>query len=231
MGALASLGDPEFIASVRAEVEAGRCEYMQLAADMDLVALESATNFVAIDVGGGDRARRLLELLQARGVFVRMPGVAPWIGASASLSALRRSAACSPSAFATRSRPSATRLDVGREPERMTRARKVPIAVDIGGTFTDVAIAVGDGFVTAKIPTTPSDPVRGVMDAIAVALDRAGLAPGDVASVVHGTTLATNALIERKGATVGLITTEASRHPRDSLRASLRPVRHLSRQA
>ena len=77
VGALASLGDPEFIASVRAEVEAGRCEYMQLAADMDLVALESATNFVAIDVGGGDRARRLLELLQARGVFVRMPGVAP----------------------------------------------------------------------------------------------------------------------------------------------------------
>ena len=76
-GALASLRDREFVAGVKAEVEAGREEYARLAESLGLAALESATNFVAIDVGGGDRARALLKELEARGVFVRMPGVAP----------------------------------------------------------------------------------------------------------------------------------------------------------
>ena len=86
-----------------------------------------------------------------------------------------------------------------------------PIAVDIGGTFTDVALAVGEGYVSAKIPTTPHDPVRGVREALRVALARAGRGPGDAGPVIHGTTLATNALIERKGATVGTIVTEGFR--------------------
>ena len=76
-GALASLRDPEFVAGVIAEVAAGREEYARLAGSLGLVPLRSATNFVAIDVGGGDRARALLRELEARGVFVRMPGVAP----------------------------------------------------------------------------------------------------------------------------------------------------------
>ena len=76
-GALASLRDPEFVAGVIAEVAAGREEYARLADSLGLVPLRSATNFVAIDVGGGDRARVLLRELEARGVFVRMPGVAP----------------------------------------------------------------------------------------------------------------------------------------------------------
>ena len=77
-GALASLRDPEFVRSVVAQVSEGREEYMRLAEDMGLHALESATNFVAIDAGGdGARARRLLRLLEDREVFVRMPGVAP----------------------------------------------------------------------------------------------------------------------------------------------------------
>ena len=76
-GALASLRDPEFVAGVIAEVAAGREEYARLAASLGLVALPSATNFVAIDVGGGDRARALLTELEARGVFVRMPPVPP----------------------------------------------------------------------------------------------------------------------------------------------------------
>ena len=100
--------------------------------------------------------------------------------------------------------PALTEIDVVTD-------QKVPLAVDIGGTFTDVAIAVGDRFVTAKIPTTPLDPVQGVMDGIATAIERAGLTAGHIGSVVHGTTLATNALIERSGATVGLITTEGFR--------------------
>ena len=77
-GALASLEDPRFVPSVVEEVARGRFEYRALAERLGLAALRSATNFVAIDVGGnGDRARALLARLQDEGVFVRMPGVAP----------------------------------------------------------------------------------------------------------------------------------------------------------
>ena len=77
-GALASLGDPAFIASVVEEVARGRNEYHALAQRLGLSSVLSATNFVAIDAGGdGDRARTLLGRLQDKGVFVRMPGVAP----------------------------------------------------------------------------------------------------------------------------------------------------------
>ena len=88
---------------------------------------------------------------------------------------------------------------------------KFRIGVDIGGTFTDVAIAARDGYVSAKLPTTPDDPVRGVREAMRAALERAGLGPGDIGTVIHGTTLATNAIIERKGAMVGVIATEGFR--------------------
>ena len=76
-GALASFNDEHFVADVVAKVEEGRQDYRRLAQSLGLQALDSATNFVAIDVGGGDRARALLTALQERGVFVRMPGVAP----------------------------------------------------------------------------------------------------------------------------------------------------------
>ncbi len=77
-GALASLGDAEFIASVVDEVARGRNEYHTLARRLGLASVPSATNFVAIDAGGdGDHARALLARLQDEGVFVRMPGVAP----------------------------------------------------------------------------------------------------------------------------------------------------------
>ncbi len=85
------------------------------------------------------------------------------------------------------------------------------MGVDIGGTFTDVAISVRDGYVSAKLPTTSDDPVRGVREAMRAALARAGLEPGDVSTVIHGTTLATNAIIEKKGAVTGVITTEGFR--------------------
>ena len=77
-GALASLGDPAFIASVVEEVARGRDEYHALARRLGLSSIPSATNFVAIDAGGdGGRARALLARLRDEGVFVRMPGVAP----------------------------------------------------------------------------------------------------------------------------------------------------------
>ena len=83
------------------------------------------------------------------------------------------------------------------------------LAVDIGGTFTDVVLldAAGTGSVVEKVLTTPKEPAMGVMDGVRRALARASVAAGDVRYVIHGTTLVTNALIERKGAPTGLITT------------------------
>ena len=76
-GALTALSDEDHLAAVIAAVAEGRNAYADLAASMGLNALPSATNFVAIDVGGAGRAQATLERLQERGVFVRMPGVAP----------------------------------------------------------------------------------------------------------------------------------------------------------
>ena len=76
-GALASLGDDEFVRSVVRQVEEGRREYEALAAELGLKTVPSATNFVALDVGSGERARCLMQVLLQHGVFVRMPGVAP----------------------------------------------------------------------------------------------------------------------------------------------------------
>ena len=85
------------------------------------------------------------------------------------------------------------------------------LAVDIGGTFTDLAIEYKDHRVTAKVLTTPAAPELGVMAGVQTILTAAGLQPADVAILIHGTTLATNAIIERKGARTALITTEGFR--------------------
>jgi N-methylhydantoinase A len=85
------------------------------------------------------------------------------------------------------------------------------LAVDIGGTFTDVALAIGDKNVTSKVLTTASAPEEGVMTGIARVIEAAGVNAGDVGVVIHGTTLATNAIIERKGARTALVVTEGFR--------------------
>ena len=85
------------------------------------------------------------------------------------------------------------------------------LAVDIGGTFTDVALERGGRRWTAKTLTTPKAPADGVINGIRQTLDEAGLGAGEIGLVVHGTTLATNAIIERKGAVTALITTEGFR--------------------
>jgi N-methylhydantoinase A len=83
------------------------------------------------------------------------------------------------------------------------------LAVDVGGTFTDVVLMNETGAVQliGKVLTTPKDPAAGVMQGIQDVLVRSRAALGDVRYVIHGTTLITNALIERKGARTGLITT------------------------
>ena len=85
------------------------------------------------------------------------------------------------------------------------------LAVDVGGTFTDVALEYAGTQVTTKVLTTPASPELGVLSGIKKALDESGLTPSDIDILIHGTTLATNALIERKGAKVALITTEGLR--------------------
>ncbi len=85
------------------------------------------------------------------------------------------------------------------------------LAADIGGTFTDLALEWEGRRVTAKVLTTTVAPEQGVLAGIAEVLRASGLAPGDVGVLIHGTTLATNALIERKGARTALITTEGFR--------------------
>jgi N-methylhydantoinase A len=87
----------------------------------------------------------------------------------------------------------------------------VRLGVDIGGTFTDVALEVGELRYTAKILTTPRAPEEGVLAAVRQVTASAGVEPGAVGLIIHGTTLATNALIERKGARTALLTTEGFR--------------------
>src|ERR1700724_658678 len=85
------------------------------------------------------------------------------------------------------------------------------LGVDIGGTFTDVALEARGRRYSAKILTTPEAPERAVLDAINTVLREAVLAPVDMSIIIHGTTLATNAIIERKGAKTALLTTEGFR--------------------
>ncbi len=87
------------------------------------------------------------------------------------------------------------------------------IAVDVGGTFTDVALADLDSgrLWTAKTPTTPQDPSEGFATGVGALLRQAGVTPGDVAAILHGSTVATNMIIERKGSPVVLLTTAGCR--------------------
>ncbi|MDB5531076.1 MAG: Hydantoin utilization protein [Devosia sp.] len=93
----------------------------------------------------------------------------------------------------------------------MTRIVPCRLAADIGGTFTDVALEYGTSRFTAKVLTTPRAPEQGVIRGIVETLARASLTASEVDLFIHGTTLATNALIERKGARTALITTEGFR--------------------
>lgn len=85
------------------------------------------------------------------------------------------------------------------------------LAADIGGTFTDVVLEHRGRRHSAKVLTTPRAPEEGMLDGIARVLAQAALRPADVGVLIHGTTLATNALIERKGARTALVTTAGFR--------------------
>jgi N-methylhydantoinase A len=82
------------------------------------------------------------------------------------------------------------------------------IGVDVGGTFTDAVVALDGRLITAKAPTTPDDQSEGVMAAIGAALDKAGVSAEQVLEFSHGMTVATNALLEGKGARTAFVATE-----------------------
>jgi N-methylhydantoinase A len=86
----------------------------------------------------------------------------------------------------------------------MTGAR---LGVDVGGTFTDLVALVEGRLITAKVPTTPRNQARGVVSALELVQPTVGA----VASLAHGSTVATNALLERRGARTALVTTEGFR--------------------
>src|SRR3954451_20329513 len=90
------------------------------------------------------------------------------------------------------------------------------IGIDVGGTFTDLVAIDPAGVTTlAKVPSTPEDPSLGVLDGLQLLADRLGVDRaallGQTDRIVHGTTVATNALLEHKGARLGLLTTEGHR--------------------
>ncbi|MFN0193665.1 MAG: hydantoinase/oxoprolinase family protein [Aestuariivirga sp.] len=90
-------------------------------------------------------------------------------------------------------------------------ASPAKLAADIGGTFTDIVLEQGSRRWSGKVLTTTSAPEQGVLDGIKLVLAESGLEARDVSVFIHGTTLATNALIERKGAKTAFITTEGFR--------------------
>ena len=94
----------------------------------------------------------------------------------------------------------------------MTRADGYRLGVDVGGTFTDLVLVAPDGLaLTRKVLSTSANYAEAIIGGTRELLADAGLAPGAVGEVIHGTTVATNAILERRGARTGLITTAGFR--------------------
>ncbi|MFC0220038.1 hydantoinase/oxoprolinase family protein [Pseudochelatococcus lubricantis] len=91
------------------------------------------------------------------------------------------------------------------------RANDIRLGADIGGTFTDIALDVRGTIYSTKVLTSYAAPEQAILDGIEEVVKQAGVAFGDLDLVIHGTTLATNALIERRGAKTAFITTEGFR--------------------
>jgi N-methylhydantoinase A len=93
----------------------------------------------------------------------------------------------------------------------MTISPQIRLGADIGGTFTDVVLEVGDTMFSAKVLTNYARPDQAILDGIKIVTEKAKISPCQIDLVIHGTTLATNALIERRGARTAFVTTEGFR--------------------
>lgn len=91
------------------------------------------------------------------------------------------------------------------------RTDSIRIGVDIGGTFTDVVLECGAEQYSTKVLTTYAAPEDAIITGMHQVCEKAGVKPSQIEQIIHGTTLATNALIERRGAKTALITTEGFR--------------------
>ena len=89
--------------------------------------------------------------------------------------------------------------------------QSIRVGVDIGGTFTDVALSHGNGLSTCKVLTNYAAPEQAILDAIVSSVKQAGLKLRDIDQVIHGTTLVTNSLIQRRGAKLAFVTTQGFR--------------------
>jgi N-methylhydantoinase A len=89
--------------------------------------------------------------------------------------------------------------------------RRLVVGVDVGGTFTDLVAVEGDAFWVAKVPSTPDDPSRALGDGLLKLFEVIAVEPSRVATLLHGTTVATNALLQRRGARTALLTTRGFR--------------------
>ena len=90
-------------------------------------------------------------------------------------------------------------------------SREIRLGADIGGTFTDIVLDVRGRLYSAKVLTNSAAPEQAILDGVAIVGAEAGVSPHEIDLVIHGTTLATNALIERRGARTALVTTEGFR--------------------
>ena len=93
----------------------------------------------------------------------------------------------------------------------MASPAQARVGVDIGGTFTDVALELGDKLFSTKVLTDYTAPERAIIRGIEIVTTKAEIGLKDIGVIIHGTTLATNALIERRGAKTAFITTEGFR--------------------
>lgn len=93
----------------------------------------------------------------------------------------------------------------------MKATQDIRLGSDIGGTFTDIALDVRGTMYSSKVLTNYSAPEQAILDGMEIVTKEAGIQPADINIIIHGTTLATNALIERRGAKTALVTTEGFR--------------------
>lgn len=93
----------------------------------------------------------------------------------------------------------------------MSARRDVRVGADIGGTFTDIALDLRGTLYSTKLLTTHGAPEQAILDGLVEVCAQAGIGLGEIGLLIHGTTLATNALIERRGARVAFVTTEGFR--------------------
>lgn len=93
----------------------------------------------------------------------------------------------------------------------MTATEVIRAGADIGGTFTDIALEVGDTLFSEKVLTDYEKPERAIIKGLKQAARQAGIEPSQIGTIIHGTTLATNSLIERRGAKTAFITSDGFR--------------------